>query len=115
MSKLTDFLYNYTNTDSEFLIVNENLEILGDEKEYESKYCQYEVIEIINNVKGKMAIKLKTPNIESLNAFKLMEAPFMQKLLEEKRYDEFMEHLKQSEVEIANKLIEVIDKINNIK
>ena len=46
--------------------------------------------------------------IEPLNAFKLMEAPYMSKLLKEERYDEFMKHLKQSEVEIANKIIELI-------
>jgi len=50
----------------------------------------------------------KDKKIEPLNAYKLMEAPYMAKLLKEQRYDEFMEHLKQSEVEIANKVIELI-------
>ena len=105
---LRDFLYNYTDNDSEFLIVNKDLEVLGDNKGYEHKYCEYEVIKIINNVKGIMAIQLSIPEIEPLNVFKLMEAPYMAKLLKEERYDEFMEHLKQSEVEIANKVIELI-------
>lgn len=111
---LRDFLYNYTDNDSEFLIVNKDLEILGDNKRYENKYCEYEVIKIINNVKGIMAIQLSIPKIEPLNAFKLMEAPYMAKLLKEQRYDEFMEHLKQSEVEIANKVIELIRVLNKI-
>jgi hypothetical protein len=102
----------FTESDSEYLIVDENLEILGDNKKYEHKYCEYEVSKIISNIKGKMAIQLSIPEIEPLNVFKLMEAPYMAKLLKEERYDEFMEHLKQSEVEIANKIIELVDKAN---
>lgn len=108
MSKLRDFLYNYTDNESEFLIVDENLKILGDNKKYEHKYCEYDVVKVINNVKGKMAIQLKTPQVEPLNAFKLIESPYMAKLLKEGKYDEFMELLKQSEVEIANKIIDII-------
>ena len=48
-----------------------------------------------------------TEEIEELNAYKLMESPYMANLLKEQRYDKFMELLKQSEVEIADKLIKL--------
>ena len=52
--------------------------------------------------------------IEPLNAYKLMEAPFMADKLKEMNYDTFMEHLKQSEVEIANKIIELIRAVKQL-
>ena len=52
--------------------------------------------------------------IEQLNAFKLIEAPYLGELLCENRNEEVAKHLKQSEVEIANKIIELIDKVNEI-
>lgn len=48
-----------------------------------------------------------TEEIEEINAYKLMESPYMANLLKEQRYDTFMELLKQSEVEIADKLIKL--------
>lgn len=53
-------------------------------------------------------------DISSLNAFKLMEAPYMAKCLDKNSHEEFMEHLKQSEVEIAHKIGELIEKVNEL-
>lgn len=48
------------------------------------------------------------------NAFKLMEAPYMAKCLDKNSHEEFMEHLKQSEVEIVHKIGELIEKVNEL-
>ena len=56
----------------------------------------------------------KIEELDTLNAYKLMESPYMVKLLKEQRYGEFMEHLKQSEVEIANTIMKAEDKINEL-
>lgn len=53
--------------------------------------------------------------IEELNAYKLMESPYMANLLKEQRYDKFMELLKQSEVEIADKLIKLTWVVKEIR
>ena len=53
--------------------------------------------------------------IEELNAYKLMESPYMANLLKEQRYDTFMELLKQSEVEIADKLIKLTWAVKEIR
>ena len=53
-------------------------------------------------------------DISSLNAFKLMEAPYMAKCLDKNSHEEFMEHLKQSEVEIVHKIRELIEKVNKL-
>lgn len=52
--------------------------------------------------------------IEQLNAFKLIEAPYLAELLSQNKNEEFMNDLKQSEKEIVNKIIELIDKVNEI-
>lgn len=52
--------------------------------------------------------------IEPLDAYKLMEAPFMADKLKGMNYDTFMEHLKQSEIEIANKIIELIRAVKQL-
>lgn len=51
--------------------------------------------------------------IEPINAYKLIEAPWAANKLKEMNYDTFMEHLKQSEIEIVTKISEIIDYINN--
>ena len=56
-----------------------------------------------------------TEEIEELNAYKLMESPYMADLLKEQRYDTFMELLKQSEVEIADKLIKLTWAVKEIR
>ena len=56
-----------------------------------------------------------TEEIEELNAYKLMESPYMANLLKEQRYDTFMELLKQSEVEIADKLIKLTWAVKEIR
>lgn len=53
-------------------------------------------------------------DISSLNAYKLMEAPYMAKCLDENSHEEFMEQLKQSEVEIVHKIEELIEKVNKL-
>lgn len=53
-------------------------------------------------------------DISCLNAFKLMEAPYMAKCLDKNSHEEFMEHLKQSEVEIVHKIRELIEKVNKL-
>lgn len=62
-----------------------------------------------------MVLEDNTEEIEGLNAYKLMESPYMTDLLKEQRYDEFMELLKQSEVEIADKLIKLTWAVNEIR
>lgn len=114
--KLNEFLYEFTDNDSKYFIVNEKLNIIGNHNQYDSKYSECEVIKIHNNIKGIMAIEIKTENpLEQLNAYKLMEAPYMAEKLKEGNYDLFMEHLKQSEIEISNKVIELVREINDIK
>lgn len=54
----------------------------------------------------------KQKYLDHINSYKLMEAPYMAKLLEEKRYGEFTELLKQSEVEIAYTVCQIIHYIN---
>ncbi len=53
-------------------------------------------------------------DISSLNAFKLMEAPYMAICLDKNSHEEFMEHLKQSEGEIVHKIGELIEKVNKL-
>lgn len=53
-------------------------------------------------------------DISSLNAYKLMEAPYMAKCLDKNSHEEFMENLKQSEVEIVHKIEELIEKVNKL-
>lgn len=62
----------------------------------------------LNNLNDEIEIlEDNTEEIDELNAYKLMESPYMANLLKEQRYDKFMELLKQSEVEIADKLIKL--------
>lgn len=87
---------------------------VGSDDRYFDLVDDYNIFEL-KDTKIKILDKprlITNPEIEPLNVFKLIEAPYMAKLLKEERYDEFMEHLKQSEVEIANKIIELIDKSN---
>lgn len=95
------------------------IEILRFSPIFRGRKPENDCLEIVLNLIGKLQkenteLKEKLENniIEPLNAYKLMEAPYMAKLLKEQRYDEFMEHLKQSEVEIANKVIELIEASN---
>ena len=75
------------------------------EKKYKKEDSEAEVW-----LDWKMEVEIledNTEEIEELNAYKLMESPYMANLLKEQRYDKFMELLKQSEVEIADKLIKL--------
>ena len=81
------------------------------------KYGGMNVIAILNQefeiIEEQQDINIQ--EIEQLNAYKLMESPYMANLLKEQRYDEFMKHLKQSEVEIADKLIKLIWAVEEIR
>ena len=57
-------------------------------------------------------IENREDRIEPINAYKLMESPWLADKLKEMNYDTFMEHLKRSEVEIVSKISEIIDYIN---
>lgn len=67
---------------------------------------------ICKNTKQNNKQEIKGRRLEHINSYKLMEAPYMAKLLEEKRYGEFTELLKQSEVEIAYTVCQIIHYIN---
>ncbi len=70
----------------------------------------------LNNLNDEIEIlEENTEEIEELNAYKLMESPYMANLLKEQRYDKFMELLKQSEVEIADKLIKLTWVVKEIR
>ena len=70
----------------------------------------------LNNLNDEIEIlEDNTEEIEELNAYKLMESPYMANLLKEQRYDKFMELLKQSEVEIADKLIKLTWVVKEIR
>lgn len=69
----------------------------------------------LDNNRSFEILEDNTEEIEELNAYKLMESPYMANLLKEQRYDKFMELLKQSEVEIADKLIKLTWAINEIR
>ena len=58
---------------------------------------------------------MEEKQLEPLNAYKLMEAPYMADKLKENDYDTFMELLKQSEVELANKIMDLINEVNSLK
>lgn len=53
--------------------------------------------------------------IQQINAYNLMEEPYMAELLKEQRYEEFMQLLKQSEVEIATKIMEIVWKLRDLE
>lgn len=53
--------------------------------------------------------------MQQINVYNLMEAPYMAELLKEQRYEEFMQLLKQSEVEIATKIMEIVWKLNELE
>lgn len=46
--------------------------------------------------------------IETINAYKLMETPYMSQCLQEGRYDTFVELLKQSELEIVERVDDLV-------
>lgn len=52
--------------------------------------------------------------IEELNAYKLIEEPYMALLLRGNQFDEFMELLKQSELEIVEKIGELVRAVNKL-
>ena len=68
----------------------------------------YDSIKIVN------LYREEKNEISQLNAYKLIEAPYMADLLDQKRYYDFMQHLKQSELEMVNKIKELVDKVNEL-
>lgn len=52
--------------------------------------------------------------IEGLNAYKLIEKPYMSSLLRNNQFDKFMELLKQSELEIVEKIDELVRAVNKL-
>ena len=58
--------------------------------------------------------EINIQEIKPLNAYKLMESPYMAKLLKEQRYDEFMEHLKQSELELVENIGRLRDAVKQL-
>lgn len=67
---------------------------------------------ICKNSKQNKKQEIKRRYLDQVNSYKLMEAPYMAQLLEEKRYKEFAELLKASEVEISYKVCQIIHYIN---
>ena len=96
------------------------------EYKYSEEFCDYEnqlgnyLFSIITlraywmNEEVEILVDEEDNDISSLNAFKLMEAPYMAKCLDKNSHEEFMEHLKQSEVEIVHKIGELIEKVNKL-
>lgn len=56
-------------------------------------------------------IEDNTIDIETINAYKLMEAPYMSDCLKNGRCDKFTELLKQSELEIVETINKLVDKV----
>lgn len=79
---------------------------------YDNLFTSLDIIEL--NTEVEILEDEEDNDISSLNAFKLMEAPYMAKCLDKNSHEEFMEHLKQSEVEIVHKIGELIEKVNKI-
>lgn len=53
-------------------------------------------------------------DIDNINAYKLMEAPYMAQCLRGNQFDTSAELLKQSELEIVEKINKLVDKVNLI-
>lgn len=98
------FIYKYCDLEDNYA----NLFILDGEQEYPPDYSMFvdNSFEVLEN---------NTEDIEDLSPYKLMESPYMADLLRQQRYDEFMEHLKQSELELVNKIKELVKIINKIR
>lgn len=82
-------------------------------------YCEYssegsDEVGQIDLIEARNRMLEEKNEISQLNAYKLIEAPYMADLLEQKRYYDFTQHLKQSEVEMANKIRELVDKVNEL-
>ena len=90
--------------------IKKDIELAGKgEGFYTEVLCNKEDLEILLN---EVTNNFKT--IEPINAYKLIEASWAANKLKEMNYDTFMEHLKQSEIEIVTKISEIIDYINKI-
>ena len=90
--------------------IKKDIELAGEgEGFYTEVLCDKEDLEILLN---EVAKNFKT--IEPINAYKLIETSWAADKLKEMNYDTFMEHLKQSEIEIVTKISEIIDYINKI-
>ena len=59
-------------------------------------------------------IEDETIEIENVNAYKLMETPYMASCLRGNQFDTFAELLKQSELELVEKINKLIDKVNQL-
>lgn len=59
-------------------------------------------------------IEDQTIDIETINAYKLIEAPYMAECLRGKQFDKFVELLKQSELEIVDKVNILVDKVKHL-
>ena len=89
--------------------IQKDIELTKDGEGFDTEVlCDKYDLEIILNY-----LKNKKNKIEPINAYKLIEQKFMSNKLKEYNYDTFMELLKQSELEIVNKISEIIDYINN--
>ena len=58
--------------------------------------------------------EINVQDITGVDGFKLMETPYMAKLLKDKRYEEFMDFLKQSELELTNKIDEILGAVKQL-
>lgn len=56
-------------------------------------------------------IEEDTIDIETVNAYKLIEEPYMEKCLKEKQFNTVSELLKQSELELVDKINKLVDKV----
>lgn len=52
--------------------------------------------------------------IEPINAYKLIEAPCMARYLRGNQFDKFTEELKQSELELVDKINKLVDKVKQL-
>ena len=62
----------------------------------------------IERLKEEVEVIEENKEIDTINAYKLTEAPYMAQCLREKQFDTFAELLKQSELEIVERVNDLV-------
>ena len=78
------------------------------------KYKKAGLFFIYEKVKDELIEDNNEIDIETINAYKLIEAPYMADCLRGNRFDKFTELLKQSELEMVEKINKLVDKVKQL-
>lgn len=87
---------------------NDSLYNVKNRIKFGNEFC---VDEHLNN---EVEVIKENKEIEGLNAYKLIEKPYMASLLRGNQFDKYMELLKQSELEIVEKIDELVRAVNKL-